>query len=403
MDIDYRVVEIAQKEGTPLYIFDVVTLKKRIDQIKNILGDKIKLCYSIKANPFLIPVIANIVDKLEVCSPGELNICENIGTRKIDMARIIYSGVNKTYENISAAFKVQVGEYTAESIQQVELINKVASENNLIVPVYLRLNIGSQFGMSEDDIMYVIKRKNVFNHINIVGLHYFVGTQRKNDSYEKQKNELNYLHNLYDKIDEKFEYKLKKLEYGPGFPVPLYNTDDFSDTLYPLKSLEKVFKDVSSWTELTVEMGRFIVSECGCYITKLMDKKTNDGVNYAIFDGGINRVNYYGQIMGMKTPIIFHYDKNLNLVDDEKVENWKICGSLCTINDDLVRSYKTSNMNIGDYFVFCNIGAYSVTEGIYLFLSRTLPKIVIYEGDGKYCVVRDFIETSILNTPTYSN
>ncbi len=41
----------------------------------------------------------------------------------------------------------------------------------------------------------------------------------------------------------------------------------------PLKSLEKVFKDVSSWTELTVEMGRFIVSECGCYITKLMDKK----------------------------------------------------------------------------------------------------------------------------------
>lgn len=108
MDIDYRVVEIAQKEGTPLYIFDVVTLKKRIDQIKNILGDKIKLCYSIKANPFLIPVIANIVDKLEVCSPGELNICENIGTRKIDMARIIYSGVNKTYENISAAFKVQV-------------------------------------------------------------------------------------------------------------------------------------------------------------------------------------------------------------------------------------------------------------------------------------------------------
>ena len=60
-------------------------------------------------------------------------------------------------------------------------------------------------------------------------------------NYEKQKNELNYLHNLYDKIDEKFEYKLKKLEYGPGFPVPLYNTDDFSDTLYPLKSLEKVF------------------------------------------------------------------------------------------------------------------------------------------------------------------
>ena len=66
---------------------------------------------------------------------------------------------------------------------------------------------------------------------------------------------------------------------------------------------------------------------------------------------------------------------------------------------DLVRLYQTDKMNIGDYFVFCNIGAYSVTEGIYLFLSRTLPKIIVYENTEQYIVRRDFIETSGLNTP----
>lgn len=52
MDIDYRVVEIAQKEGTPLYIFDVVTLKKRIDQIKIFLVIRLNCVIQLKQTHF---------------------------------------------------------------------------------------------------------------------------------------------------------------------------------------------------------------------------------------------------------------------------------------------------------------------------------------------------------------
>ena len=52
----------------------------------------------------------------------------------------------------------------------------------------------------------------------------------------------------------------------------------------------------------------------------------------------------------------------------------------------------------GDLLVFENIGAYSVTEGIYLFLSRKMPRIVLYNDISDICLARDFVDTSCMNT-----
>ena len=56
-------------------------------------------------------------------------------------------------------------------------------------------------------------------------------------------------------------------------------------------------------------------------------------------------------------------------------------------------------MEENDILVFTNVGAYSVTEGIYLFLSRTMPRIVLRKGEGEYELARDFYETHQLNCP----
>ncbi len=51
-----------------------------------------------------------------------------------------------------------------------------------------------------------------------------------------------------------------------------------------------------------LEMGRYLTYLCGYYITSIVDMKVNHGQNYAIVDGGINHLNYYGQAMAMKLP-----------------------------------------------------------------------------------------------------
>ena len=85
---------------------------------------------------------------------------------------------------------------------------------------------------------------------------------------------------------------------------------------------------------------------------------------------------------------------------NKKKEIYNLYGSLCTINDILMKNININKLEIGDIFVFKNTGAYSATEGISLFLSRDLPKIVIYKNK-KIEVVREVTKTSTLNFPNY--
>ena len=77
---------------TPFYLFSFDKFKKRVNLIKSAFGDEIPLCYSIKANPFLLKELPEALSHVEVCSPGELSICENL---KIAPEKVLYSGVMK--------------------------------------------------------------------------------------------------------------------------------------------------------------------------------------------------------------------------------------------------------------------------------------------------------------------
>ncbi len=396
---DEELSYFAGEYGTPTFVFDTQALKARVQAIREIFGEKISLCYSIKANPFLIPAMLESVSQLEVCSPGELAICESL---KVPMDRIVYSGVNKMPADIRQAVQDQAGIFTAESRGQLELVNAEAERQGKTVPVLLRLNGGSQFGMSREDLFGIYEDRTKFSGVSLTGIHYFVGTQRK--KMKEQRAELQMLRELFDEIEARFGERPRKLEYGPGLPVPLFEKDDFSDMLSPAREIADALQEAASWSELTVEMGRYFVTECGYYLTKICDQKAANGNTYALTDGGMNHVNYLGQIMGMKVPVIRHLPGKTRSgpeVFAEKKIDWSLCGSLCTTADVMVRKVSFTDLRCGDVLAFSNIGAYSVTEGIYLFLSRTMPRIVLRDAFCSGRVVREFYETSGLNTPSF--
>lgn len=70
--------EARDKFGSPLYIFDLDRLKERVMMIKERVKSA-QCCYAMKANPFLIKPMNEYVDKYEVCSPGEYEICHRMG------------------------------------------------------------------------------------------------------------------------------------------------------------------------------------------------------------------------------------------------------------------------------------------------------------------------------------
>ena len=400
--------EIAIKCGTPSYIFDTDELCARIDAMQQILGCGVTVCYAMKANPFLISVLDKKLDKFEVCSPGEFAICEKEG---INREKIVLSGVNKEKKDILYTMKTgAVGIYTVESLNQLELINSCAVECGIKVKVLIRVTSGNQFGINERQVYEIADRKNELKGIIIEGIQCYSGTQKKKLSQIEA--EVVWLQAIAHTCEAEHGVKLKEIEYGPGLSVDYFVTDkcDAMNTDFEeLKEFAAMIKEMSEKFNVTLEMGRYIAATCGILISRIADMKMNDTTRYAIIDSGINHINYYGQAMAMKKPrcefIPMEYTEGFAdgaahevEVYSQGVQPYNICGSLCTVGDVIVKNLELKDAKIGDMIAFYNIGAYSVTEGIYLFLSRRMPAIVLYSNKNGYRVIRKSVETFLINS-----
>ena len=149
-----------------------------------------------------------------------------------------------------------------------------------------------------------------------------------------------------------------------GTYVPYFITEG-DESKAELHQLREQLMQMQFDGQITLEMGRYMAASCGTYLTKVVDEKENAGVHYAIVDGGIHHLNYFGQTMAMKFP----YFKQLNGENfEEKVDGEEnlttVCGSLCTVSDVLVKKMPLHGKILGDVLAFENTGAYSVTEGI---------------------------------------
>lgn len=380
--------DIAASFATPVFIFDADEFGRRAKNVKSAIGGA-SLCYSIKANPFLLACLPEEIDRVEVCSPGELAICRRVG---VDPSTVVYSGVNKGSEDIAEAIEYGAELLTAESLRQLGLINAAALAAGKRVRVALRLTSGNQFGMDSENLKRAVAEKGSYEGVDIVAIHYYSGTQKKKLAVVEK--ELAELEELADTLEERFGLSGISLEYGPGLPADYFGDDPEGRDMAVLAEAGAMIAAVAARRSVTVEFGRFLASPCGTYLTAAADIKNNNGENFVICDGGINHLKYYGQTMAMQTPPI-------TLLGDhgEKTEDYTLCGSLCTTADILVRKVTLPALSVGDVLAFGRCGAYSVTEGIGLFLSRQLPRIVLHSERGGNRLLRDFYGTDILNSP----
>ena len=383
-------IKTIESIGTPFYVFDIDVLKNRINYLKSMLPENVHLCFAMKANPFVVKEIENTIEKYEICSYGEWNIANELG---VAHEKMVISGVYKdetSMKNIINHYKH--GEViTIESLNQIKLVDKITKDKRALVDVILRLTSGNQFGMSEEEIISILENRSKYNYLNIMGIQYFSGTQKKLS--RRIIKELEYVDDFVQKLKNELGFVTEELEFGPGFPVMYFEAEtDFDENTYLMEIADKI-KNLKYQGHITMELGRSIAASCGSYYTKVVDKKTNKEGNFAVLDGGMNHIVYYGQMMAMKKPMLDVIPRRSG-----NEENWNLVGALCTINDLIVKGLPVNGLELGDVFVFKNTGAYAMTEGISLFLSRDLPK-VLFVKDGKIEVVRSNIQTYKLNMP----
>lgn len=375
---------------TAYYVFDLGQVRERIGYLRGLLGTEVSLAYAVKANTFIIGGVLPYVERLEVCSPGEAAICEKLG---VPPEKMVISGVYKTPGFIESSIASAPGRiYTVESLSQLTLLRELSEKYKTRLPVLLRLTNDSQFGINEEEIRAVIGEREQFPWLNILGIQFFSGTQKT--SLKKLSREIRRLDELLQSLEAEYGYRAEELEYGTGFPVNYYEGESLDEETL-ITGFGEVLEGMTARPKITLELGRSIAACCGKYYTHVVDKKRNKGQNYLLVDGGMHQLVYFGQYMGMKHPILSVCGKE----DWPVCDSWNICGSLCSMNDILAKQVPLPEIGPGDTLCFQNAGAYCMTEGMALFLSREIPGVYLVTEDGRRLLVRKPFETAKLNAP----
>ncbi len=410
---------------TPAYFFDAEEFRKRCRYVHSVLKEGIPLCFSVKANPFLVDPGRDTLERFEACSPGELSYLID---RKIPGGKIIYSGVVKQEEDIRKALDHDVLYITAESTGQFEKICAVLREKEgKKIRLLLRATSGNQFGMDREAMCTILKNRGSYPDITFSGIHYYSGTQKM--TARKVSKDLERLKNLLEVLKDTCGYEPDLVEYGPGLGTEYFkeNHEECDEAL--LKETAEILNEFAAHYPLGIEMGRFLAASSGYYVTKITDCKVNEADRYVLCDGGIHQIRYFGQNMAMQIPPLellkmqdakaLRQDENTPLsgtvapqhagnaplsgtdaplqagnalqqgsdaLHPSETAPAVLCGSLCTTADVLVREVSLPDAAPGDYLVFGKCGAYSATEPGVLFLLRDLPSVYLMQENGPVLV-----------------
>lgn len=373
-------VDAAKRFATPLYVYSVSRFQKNIQELKQKLGERVSVCSSVKANPWLTTMGGSAADLIEVCSPGEWRYCLSQG---IAPERIVLGGVKKTRDELFEAMQRTPHRISVESREQLKDLSDAAVSAGNNARVLLRLSSGNQFGMDCDEIMEIMEHREAFPGICFMGLHYYSGTQKK-----LSKQILQDVRSLHEAALRCGNW-VQELEYGPGLGVPQFTGHEPDQYRQNLDLLAGEIQKLTEEYQITLECGRLLTADAGVYVTGICETKHNGGREYIVVDGGIHQLHYYGQHSGVPVP----YLRCTGTGEPHKVT---ICGSLCTVSDILAKDAMVGGCGIGEKLIFMNVGAYAATEGMSLFLNRDLPAVVI-ERNGALLQLRQHYSTEVLN------
>ena len=221
--LDYKY--IIDNIGTPTYVFDINKLDERIDYLENKLNKDFSLVYAVKANSFIAKEIEPRVERFEICSYGEFEICNKLG---IDRKKMVISGVHKDRKSIEDMISNydDILKYTVESVNQYNLLKELSSKYNRKINLLIRLTSGNQFGVTEEELKDIIKN-NDSDLITITGIEYFSGTQKH--SIKKVEKEVDKLLELIEDIETNLNFKIDEIEYGPGVPIFYFQDEAFDE------------------------------------------------------------------------------------------------------------------------------------------------------------------------------
>ena len=353
---------IVEQYGSPCYAYSKAAISENFLNYQRALAARDHLiCYAVKSNSNIavLQTLAKLGAGFDIVSAGEL---ERVLMAGGDPAKVVYSGVAKTADEMRRALEVGIHCFNVESESELKLLNKTAAEVNKIAPVSLRVNPDvdakthpyistglkeNKFGIDISRAFEVYQQAAEMENIAVVGVDCHIGSQLTDIT--PFIDAMKHLLVLVDRL-EGAGIKLQHLDIGGGLGVC------YQDEVVP--SLESYMDALSPLLEgrtetLIMEPGRSITANAGILLMQVQVIKKNGEKNFAIVDAAMN---------DMLRPALYDAWMDINTVDvqSENNEIYDVVGPVCETGDFLAKD-RALSITEGDYLYLSSAGAYGFT------------------------------------------
>jgi diaminopimelate decarboxylase len=293
-----ELIEVAKMFGTPCYVYSKATIERHWHAFDKAAGSQPHLiCYAVKANSNLavLNVMAKLGSGFDIVSGGELSRVLKAGG---DPAKVVFSGVGKTSEEIAFALEKNIKCFNVESRGELARINQVAEQAGKQAPISIRVNPDvdakthpyistglkdNKFGVERQQAIEIYQYANSLPFLNIVGIDCHIGSQLTD--LTPFVDALDILLALIDELAE-HDIKIKHLDVGGGLGVT-YNDEE---PPHPDQYTQAIAQRMQGREDLLLifEPGRAIMANAGVLLTKVEFLKQGAEKNFAIVDAAMN-------------------------------------------------------------------------------------------------------------------
>ena len=392
---------IAEKVGTPVYVYSTATLKRHYNVFKQSLGDMDALvCFAMKANSnqAVLKTLAAEGAGADVVSGGELTRALKAG---IPASKIVFSGVAKTKAEMRAALEAGILQFNVESEPELVALSSVASAMGKVAPVSMRINpdvdaqthtkistglAENKFGIAWQKARDAYAMINDLPGVEAIGIDMHIGSQITDlTPYAKAFSRVTKLVTDLRAAG----HTIKHLDLGGGLGIP-YDPEAIAPPgpdAYGLLVQDHT-KDLGC--KLIFEPGRMIAGNAGVLLSKVEYIKDGDGRRFIILDAGMN---------DLSRPAMYdafhHIEPVIEAASDAELEAVDFVGPVCESGDTFAKARMITPLKAGDMVLIRSSGAYGAVMANTYNSRLLVPEVMV---NGKQMAVirrRETIEDLI--------
>jgi diaminopimelate decarboxylase len=381
---------LANQFPTPFYAYSTSAIRERVHALQHALtGLDAQVCFAVKANPNIgvLHVMAGLGVGADIVSLGELRRALRA---RIPPSRIVFSGVGKSEEEISAALAAGVWKFNVESADELRLLQDIARSQGLVAHAAVRINPNvdarthakistgkaeNKFGVSIDEARAWFAEAASHPNVRLDGLHAHIGSQILELAPFEQA--LQHMAAFWRELDAG-GHAIDSIDVGGGLGVCYRPGEDTPIAAADyVDAIRRAFEGFRG--RFVLEPGRYLVAEAGVLVTRVIRTKRGIDRDFLVVDAAMN---------DLQRPALYDAWHDIQPLHDtpRPLQHYDVVGPVCETGDTFTRDRLLPQCEAGDLLLIAGAGAYGASMSS-TYNSRPLVAEILLD-QGRYAIVR---------------